>query len=213
MEDPRFWVIHSLEPQKKIQPKILDLFCNSYLQDKIYIPNQMMEYYWKNLSKDSLGMSLRFRQLDGENDFTEERKDSRSLKNMEEDIDNYSLRMWLRRSEKMEYIINSFKQIGLPINFSFLNYAFYDNDNVLIMKENFHRDGKFTIIKGSDLIKHIDFIKKVRDNYSSKINIIENYRIDWKNGKGNLIKVKFSKDINPKKLYQILRLINLYLGW
>lgn len=203
-ENNRFWVIHSLEPQEKVQPKIIDIFCNSYLQDKIYIPNQMMEYYWKNLSKKSLGVSLRFRYLRTEEYDDEHEYDKESSKSIEEEIDNYSLRMWLRRSNQMDYIIQNFKNVGLPINFSFLNYAFYNEENELLMKENFHKDGKFTIIKGFDLIKHIDFIKKVREDYSSKLNLIEDFRIDWKKEKGDLIKIMFNKEINPKRLYHII---------
>ncbi len=203
MENNRFWILHSLEQQKKIRPKIIELFCNSYLQDKIYIPNQMIEFYWRNFSKESLGVSLKFKQLD-EADSNEKRLENIPSENIEEEIDNYSLRMWLRRSEKMDFILKSFKNIGFPINYNFLNYAFYNEDNELMMKENFHKDGKFTIIKGFEFIRHMNFIKKVRDDYSTKLNIIEDYRIDWKNFKGDLIKIIFNKDINPKKLYEII---------
>ena len=164
-----------------------------------------MEYYWKTLSKDSLGVSLKFRQLLKNEYFSEEKLNRDPFKNMEEEIDNYSLRMWLKRSSKMDIIIKSFKEIGLPINFTFLNYAFYNEDNELTMKENFHRDGKFTIIKGYELIKHMNFIQKVREDYNSKIELIEDYRIDWKKTKGDLIRIKMHKNVDPKKLYEVLK--------
>ncbi|MGQ4873506.1 MAG: hypothetical protein ACP6IY_05460 [Promethearchaeia archaeon] len=200
-ENPRFWIIHSLENQINVYPKIIDIFCNSYLQDKIYIPNQMMEYYRKKNGKDSLGVSLKFKQLLRNNISKEE-----NLKNIEEFIDNYSLRLWLRTPEKIDFFLKNFKKIGIPINYSFLNFAFYNDDNELIMKENFHRDGKFTIIRGSDFLKHVNFVEKVRDDYCSKIKLIEDYRIDWSNNKGELINILIKKEIDPKKLFNIIRL-------
>ncbi len=163
----------------------------------------MMEDYRKNYSKQSLGASLNFKQLIAEKEPKDQRLSTDVSEDLEGEIDNYALRIWLNRSEKMDYVLKSFKQIGLPINYNYLNYAFYNEDNELIMKENFHRDGKFTINKGIELIQHINFVHKVRDDYSSKLNLIEDYRIDWTKKKGDLIKILFTKkDIDPKKLYQ-----------
>lgn len=197
--NPRFWLIHNIEYQRDIDPLIKDLFYNSYLQDKIYIPNQMMESYWKNYSKNSLGVSLTFKQLLNED------VNNENFSNMEREINNYTLRLWPKRPNTMEKFIEKFREIELPINFKYLNYVFKNKEGEILMKENIYRDGKFTINKGKDFRKHIDFIEKIKEDYDNLIKKIEKNRMNWKEGKGNLFCINFNKKINPNSIYKILK--------
>lgn len=214
IEDGRFWVIHNIESQEEILAKINDIFCKSYLQDNIYIPNQMMEKYWTDYSQDSMGVGLMFDQL-----FIED-GDQSSLgteKDIESNID-YTLRLWPKRRNSMRIILNKFKEIGLPINYNYLNFVFQDKNNEILMKENFFRDGRFTVEKGIDLYKHIKFIDKIKEDYSSKIEVIEENRVDWVKNKGELFRICFQRKIDPnvvvlilKKNFSVFRLYLFYL--
>jgi len=214
IEDERFWVIHNIESQEEILAKINDIFCKSYLQDHIYIPNQMMEKYWTDYSQDSMGVGLTFDQL-----FLEE-EDQFSF-GSEEDFEyniDFTLRLWPKRRNTMKFILKKFKEIDLPINFSYLNYIFQNENNEILMKENFFRDGRFTVEKGIDLYKHIKFIDKIKEDYSSKINIIEENRVDWEKCKGEIFRINFQKKIDPntvvsilKKNFSIFRIFLFYL--
>lgn len=197
--NPRFWLIHNIEYQKDIDPLIKELFHNSYLQDKIYIPNRMMENYWKNYSKNSLGVSLTFEQL------LNEESSNKNFSNMEREINNYTLRLWPKRPNTMENFIEKFREIDLPINYKYLNYVFKNEAGEILMKENIYRDGKFTINKGSDFRKHIDFIEKIKEDYNELIKKIEKHRLNWRKGEGNLFVIKYNRSVNPNSIYKILK--------
>ena len=200
-EDSRFWVIHNIEPQEKVKKLISQLFWESYLQDKIYIPNQTMEKYWKEYSSDSLGMSLKFKQLFLEEDIA--LADQVLSPSLGEDFD-YTLRLWPKRFKTMDFFLEKFKEIGLPINFQSLNYVFQNEDGEIIMKEDFCFDGRLTVIRGKELYEHIKFIKLIRQDYSNKIDIIEDFRIDWEHSKGDLFVILYNKDIDPILIYKTL---------
>lgn len=195
IEDDRFWVIHNIESQEEILAKINEIFCKSYLQDHIYIPNQMMEKYWTDYSQDSMGVGLKFDQLFIEKESTES--------DFEYNID-YTLRLWPKRRNTMKLILNKFKEINLPINYNYLNYVFQNENNEVLMKENFFRDGRFTIEKGLDFYKHIKFVDKIKEDYRSKIEIIEENRVDWEKNKGELFRICFQREIDPNTVVSIL---------
>ncbi|TXT66227.1 MAG: hypothetical protein BAJALOKI3v1_40037 [Promethearchaeota archaeon] len=186
----RFWILHNIESQKIIKSKIEDLFWNSYLQDRIYLTNQMLTKYWKIYSSDSMGVSIKFKQL-----FFDEGDP------IKEKLLNYTMRLWPKQANSMQYFIDN---INLPINFNSLNYVFEDIDKEIIIKEDFYRNGRFTINKGYDFHKHLDFIELIRDDYNSKIELIENYRTDWRELKGQLYRIQLKTAIDPQKIYKIL---------
>ncbi len=203
ISNSRFWVIHNIEPQKIIKTKIEEIFCNSYLQDKIYIPNQIMEEYRKKENTDSLGISLKFKQL-----FIEESEESEQrplkIENIEELID-YSLRLWHKKSITMDFFLNNFKKMGLPINYNSLNYVFFDDFGDTLIKEDLYYDGRFTINRGKDFKFHLKFVDTIKDRYNSLMEKIEENRFDWENCRGNLFIIHFPKELNPQNVYVIIK--------
>jgi hypothetical protein len=105
----------------------------------------------------------------------------------------------------MEFFFKQFEKIGFPINLNYLNYEFIDESNGVIMKENFYHNGRFTIEKGQDFHKHLEFIELIRKDYNSKIDIIEDYRIDWEKTKGELFVIQLNLKIDPTRIYNVLR--------
>ncbi len=197
ISNSRFWVLHNIEPQKIIKKKIEEIFCNSYLQDKIYIPNQVLEEYRKKENTDSLGISLKFKQLFIENGVESEEEIS-NLENVEENID-YSLRFWPKRVRTMDFFLNNFKKIGLPINYNSLNYVFYDEFGETLIKEDLYYNGRFTLNRGKDFKYHLKFVEKIKDKYKLKDPRI----IKRKNKNQNEVKMKRDKII-PKTQGRLL---------
>jgi len=203
ISNSRFWVLHNIEPQKIIKNKIEEIFCNSYLQDKIYLPNQVLEEYRKKGNTDSLGISLKFKQLFIEDEMKYE-DDLSELKNVEEYID-YSLRLWPKRIRTMDFFLNNFKKIGLPINYNSLNFVFYDEFGDTLIKEDLYYDGRFTINRGKDFKYHLKFVDNIKEKYNSIIKTIEENRFDWENCKGNLFIIHFPKELKPQSVYNIIK--------
>lgn len=201
IENSRFWVIHNIESQETILKKINEIFCKSYLQDFIYIPNQMMERYWTDYSQYSMGIGIKFDQLFIED---EGKYPSRIDENIQYNL-GCTLRLWPKRRNTMKLILEKFKEIDLPINYNYLNYVFQDENNEILMKENFFRDGRFTVEKGIDLYKHVKFIDKIKEDYTEKIKIIEENRINWENTRGELFKIYFQRIIDPNIVISILK--------
>lgn len=199
-ENARFWTIHNKELQEKILPKIDEIFNNSYLQDSIYLSNQMMDYYRNNIVDYSLGLSLKFEDL-SENIVLDNQSNQNLLANS-----GISLRCWTKNKRSVSNIINGFKKIRLPINYSYLNCVFEDEDEEISVKENLFFDGKITIERGNRLARHMDFVRTIRRNYEKQLSIIEELRPNWREFKGELYEIKFENNINHKSF--IDQLIN-----
>lgn len=198
-EDPRFWIIHNIEAQERIKNLIAKIFWRSYLQDKIYMSNQSMEKYWKTYCSDSLGISLKFEQL-----FFNDLKEKPISSEVDEDI-GFTLRFWPKRLNSMNYFLEKFRKINLPISYKSLNYVVQDIDGEILLKEDFYYDGGFTINKGKDFYSHIKLINLIRNDYSSKIKIVEDFRFDWSNSKGDLFIIEFNKTLDPSIIYNTLK--------
>ncbi len=203
ISNSRFWIIHNIEPQKIIKSKIEDIFCNSYLQDKIYIPNEIMEEYRRKENTDSLGISIKFKQLFMED--SKEIKDELSNTEKVEEFIDYSLRLWPKKTKTMDFFLENFKKIGLPINYNSLNYVFFDEFGDTLIKEDLYFDGRFIINRGKDFKHHLKFVDNVRDRYNTLMKQIEENRFNWDDLNGNLFIIYFNKELDPQNIFNIIK--------
>ncbi|MCF2138548.1 MAG: hypothetical protein K9W44_00665 [Candidatus Lokiarchaeota archaeon] len=200
-QNERFWVIHNIENQKKIENIVKNLTTNTYLQDKIYLSQKTMETHKKNYSADSLGLTLNFEQK-----FTLNKNNPVFINGIEEFDDiAFTLQIWPKRSESINYFLDKFREIKCPINYKSLNFVFNDKDtdNILI-KEDLYYDGSFTIHRGKDLHQHLKFLHDIKQQYNKSMDEIEEKRIDWDLMKGDLFTIELDKEINPKNFIQAI---------
>ncbi|MHA1372283.1 MAG: hypothetical protein ACTSRA_21500 [Promethearchaeota archaeon] len=199
--DERFWIVHNIEKSEKVNRVIEDTLSNSYLQDKIYLSHNSMSSYLASTGGSSLGFTLKFDQLfsstDGKGVFKERLEDF-------EDV-NYTLQLWPKKKKSIDFFIKKFQEIKCPINYSSLNFVFEDDETRdVLVKENLHEDGSFTIDRGKDIKSHLRFVNKVRDDYHEKMDFIESNRIDWATMKGELFSIEFDKEIHPKTFVDMI---------
>jgi len=198
--DPRFWVIHNIEEQSKIQKIIEKLTTESYLQDKIYLSHETMNGYQNELKATSSGFTLNFDQLfssvDGPSVFTEEIEEF-------DDI-GFTLQLWPKKKKSINYFIDQFRKIKMPINYRSLNFIFEDETQDVLIKEDLFYDGSLTIHRGKEFRIHLKFINKIRQKYKSVMNEVEERRTDWVNMKGSIFTIEFDKTIDPQKFIEVL---------
>ena len=194
--DERFWAAHNIEKSKKVNRIIENLLSSSYLQDKIYLSHNSMNSYLESLGVGSLGFTLKFDQL-----FSSDGDKGVFKDDVEEFEDiNYTLQLWPKKKKSIEFFIKKFQDIHCPINYSSLNFVFEEEEtHDVLVKENLHEDGSFTIDRGKDIKSHIKFVNKVRDDYHEKMDMVELYRPDWTTMKGELFSIEFDKEIHPKE--------------
>lgn len=193
----RFWTIHNISKKEKIQPLIDEIFCNNYLQDKIYLPTEAMDYYREHFAQYCLGMSLKF---------DSKLPISNSQKHLPELWDaGVTLRCWTKDKNTVNKMIESFREIDFPVRFNYINCVFEDSANQIVMKENLFIDGKFTIKKGTEFRTHLKFVNQVRTDYGNQMGMIEANRIDWDTFSGALFVIRFSTPkIDPRGLINLI---------
>lgn len=200
-QNERFWVIHNIEKQREIESIVKNLTTDTYLQDKIYLSHNTMEKHQRNYSADSLGLTLNFEQK-----FTLDKINPVFV----DDIDKfddiaYTLQIWPKRSESIDFFLNQFKKIKIPINYKSLNFVFDDKEsNEILIKEDLYYDGSFTIHRGKDLRRHLKFLNIVKKQYKNSMDEIEERRIDWNLMKGDLLTIKLDKKIDPKNFINVI---------
>ena len=194
-ENPRFWVIHNIEKQVKISRLMKDLTSNSFQQDKIYLSNKAMENHQKTYDANSLGLTLNFEQK-----FTSDPKNPVFV-NKIQDFDDiaYTLQIWPKQPNSINFFLEKFREIKCPINYQSLNYVFVDQEsNDVLIKEDMHSDGSFTIHRGKEFIQHLNFVDNVKEIYSKTMIEVEAHRYDWDNMKGELFTFSLDKEVDPK---------------
>ncbi|MBD3227142.1 MAG: hypothetical protein GF329_03055 [Candidatus Lokiarchaeota archaeon] len=198
--NPRFWTVHNIEKQKRIQKIIEDLTGNSYLQDKIYLSHNTMDNYQDHFNTSSLGFTLKFEQLftlnGGRSAFIDELEDFNDI--------GFTLKLWPKRRKSIKFFINRFREINCPINYDSLNFVFEDETQDVLVKEDLYYDGSFTIHRGKKFREHIKFINGVKEDYNNKMNLVEEKRINFRDMKGGLFIIRFDKKIEPRNFVSLL---------
>lgn len=204
-ENPRFWTVHNIEKQKMITGIINEFTTNTFQQDKIYLSNETMELHQKTFNADSLGLTLNFEQK-----FTEI-KDNPVFSGPIKEFDDigYTLQLWPKHPNSINFFLEQFRYIKCPINYRSLNYVFKDieTEEVLI-KEDLHSDGSFTIHRGKDIKQHLNFLESVKEKYANSMEEVEEYRFNWLNSRGELFTFSLDKKINPKNFINAINQAN-----
>ncbi len=202
--NPRFWIVHNIE-KSEISNKMSKKISNSYLQDSTYFTDRNL---WKYLELEdnvkSKGFTMQYDQRfsnDDENAIIESTKEGFTYYGI-------TLKIWEKRENSIGKLIENLNKINFPLNYTTLNYSFFEDgiSDTISMKEELSFDGNFTIIKGNDMRRHLNFIKKVRDDYSDKMEKLEANRIDWKECKSGLYEICWNDElkIDPKLFVQFI---------
>ncbi len=194
-ENPRFWTVHNIEKQKTISDIIKEFTSNTFQQDTIYLSNDTMELHQKTFNATSLGLTLNFEQK-----FSEIRENPVFSEPIEKFDDiGYTLTLWPKHPNSISFFLEKFREVKCPINYRSLNYVFKDFETQdVIIKEDLHSDGSFTIHRGKDIKQHLKFVKSVKKKYSDSMDEVEEYRFNWGDSKGELFTFILDKKINPK---------------
>lgn len=198
----RFWIIHNIEPVDTTEGKISEIFQDSYKQDKIYLPNDAMEFYRNNVSSYSLGMNLSFKSPEESDELISENL-YEHVQNELNDL-NITLREWTKNQKSINKLLDLFKQVNFPINYSSLNCVFKNDLHEITMKEDIYTNGKFTINRGNDFSQHMKFVKKVRSDYQQSLFKIEDHLFDNMEGKGDIFVIELENEYNPKVLFEYI---------
>jgi hypothetical protein len=195
---PRFWVIHNIELRTKIQKIIENITTNNYLQDSIYLSHEKMDSFQTQFGASSLGFKLNFEQM-----FASSTTSAFTSSLNDFDEIGFTMHLWPKRKKSIKYFLDQLKKINCPVNYKSLNFVFEDEGDVLI-KEDLYYNGAMTINRGKDFRKHLNFINGIKKDYSKDMEVIEDFRIDWKNMKGGLYLIEFDKEIYPQEFVKIL---------
>lgn len=193
-QNPRFWIIHNIEKKEIIQKKIEKITTNTYKQDKIYLSNKIMESHKDAFISYSQGFTLNFEQK-----FTNSSTSPVFNNDIElfEDI-GFTLQLWPKRKKSIQFFLDKFREIKCPVNYRSLNIAFpEEGTGEVLVKEDFYYDGSFTIQRGKDIRSHLKFIDRIKTDYNTLMQQIEENRIDWEDLKGSYFDIILDKEINP----------------
>lgn len=200
-ENQRFWVVHNIEKQKVISDIIREFTSNTYQQDNIYLSNDTMEAHQKKFNASSLGLTLNFEQA-----FNED-KDNPVFCETIENFDEiaYTLQLWPKQPKSIKFFLSKFREIECPINYRSLNYIFKDDESQeVLIKEDLHSDGSFTIHRGKEIKQHLKFVKSVKEKYSKSMEEVEEKRFNWEQSRGELFTFKLNKEINPRNFIKVV---------
>lgn len=200
-ENPRFWTVHNIEKQQYISEVIKEFTTNTFQQDKIYLSNKAMELHQKNFNANSLGLTLNFEQK-----FTENKENPVFSDTIEKfDEIGYTLQLWPKHPNSISFFLEKFREIYCPINYRSLNYIFKDLETQeVIIKEDLHTDGSFTIHRGKEIKQHLNFVKSVKEKYSKSMDELEENRFNWGESRGELFSFSLDKKVNPKNFISVI---------
>jgi hypothetical protein len=198
----RFWILHNIEKVDTTELLLSNIFQDGYKQDKIYLPNDAMEFYRNNVSAYSLGMNLAFRYPEEEEDSGTDNfyeKVNNELNNL-----NMSLRVWSKNQKSIETLLSLFRKVNFPINYTSLNCVFENDLHEITLKEDLFTNGKLTIHRGKDFSQHMKFVKRIRSDYQVGLFQIEEHLFDISQGKGDIFVIELENEYNPKALFDYI---------
>ena len=188
----RFWKIYSIEESTTLKSFIEQFTNNLFKIDSLWMPHQMIT----DIERDyiNVGFSIKFKQ--------EVLKDDELSEN---DISQLTMRLWSKGSKPAKEIVTLLKENDYPTTKTSTRLLSLENNIVKFLDEVFY-DGKITVSKGTNIEEHIHFVDSVIDDYSEKMNRLENDRMYLESTEGGLkaqgypFELKFSKKQNIEKI-------------
>ena len=167
--DPRFWLLHTNIGSKKMQ---------TFVNEFILTNNSQLDFSWfasNFLENDcSIGRGEGFG-LKYQNSFL---SDGNPVD--EEPLRRFSMLFWGGRPNDVLNGLKGNEGLVSGVSLSRVKQIFTTEDGYV--KENISRDGKFTLTKGNSIDSHLLAVDKVKMQYESIIQTIENdYRINFTN--------------------------------
>jgi len=194
----RFWKVYNIEESSTMN-KFIEQFTSNLLRiDSLWMPHQMLNTL-ENLYTN-IGFSIKFKQeVLEESDLSEN------------DISQLTMRLWSKGSNPAKAIVTLLEENGYPTTKTSTRLLNIEDSEIKFLDEVFY-DGKVTVAKGTDIEEHIRFVDHIIDDYSEKMNRVEEKRMylestsfGFKNY-GYPFEIKFSK---PQKIEKISnKLIN-----
>lgn len=191
----RYWKLYNMEKSETIN-KFIDKFTNLLSIDSLWMPHQMLTDIEKKL--ENVGFSIKFKQeVFGEEDLGDD------------EISQLTMRLWSKGSSPSKELFELLRNNNFPAiktSTRLLNKKDYE---IKFLDEVFF-DGKITVNKGTDIEEHIHFVDEIIDDYSAKMNQIEEKRMSLKEVvdgfkiNGSPFELKFSKKHNLEKLSEKL---------
>lgn len=188
----RFWKIYSIEESITLK-NFIEQFTNKLLKiDSLWMPHQMITDIERNYI--NVGFSIRFKQ--------EVLKDDELFEN---DISQLTMRLWSKGSKPAKEIVTLLNENNYPTTKTSTRLLSLENNIVKFLDEVFY-DGKITVSKGTDIEEHVRFVDSIIDDYSEKMNRVEDDRMYLESTQGGLkaqgypFELKFSKKQNIEKI-------------
>ena len=185
ISDKRFWKLHSLYDSIATENVIKNIVEQNYSKlDFLWFSSNLLEKYME-LGRQT-GFGIKF-------------KNKFSVNGSEEDIQDVSMRFWGGGAKEVigDLRQNSRLVKGISLSSIGINHSVEGG----FTKENITNSGKFTLITGNSIDSHFNIVEKIKQDYSSKLNSIEEQRISVeKNGvglkfKGSSLFIDFNKQL------------------
>jgi hypothetical protein len=193
----RYWKLYNMEKSETIS-KFMDKFTNLLAIDSLWMPHQMLTDIEKKL--DNIGFSIKFRQeVFGEDELGDD------------EVSQLTMRLWSKGSKPSKELFELLHKNNFPAIKTSTRLINRKDGETKFLDEVFF-DGRITVNKGTDIEEHIHFVDEIIDDYSAKMNQIEEQRISLEEVSGGFkingspLELKFSKRHNIEKLAE--KLIN-----
>lgn len=187
----RYWKLYNMEKSETIS-KFMDKFTNLLSIDSLWMPHQMLTDIEKKL--ENVGFSIKFKQeVFGEEDLGDD------------EISQLTMRLWSKGSKPSKELFELLRNNNFPAIKTSTRLLNRKDCEIRFLDEVFF-DGKITVNKGTDIEEHIHFVDEIIDDYSAKMNQIEEKRMSLKEMvdgfkiNGSPFELKFSKKHNLEKL-------------
>ena len=196
--DPRFWVIHSIEPHDSMGQLVNTIFTGNLLQDNLYLSRERREAYYKKFNATSAGFSLSFEQL-----FNSGKKSAFHEKPDVMTTAGFTLRLWQKGKQDASAQLEALRKANLPITYKSSNFVLTEDEQVLV-KEDLSYEGLFPLNRGNNFKAHLNFIYGIREDYAETMKYVEANIIDWEKCTGGIFLFEFVNEINPQTFAEIL---------
>jgi len=185
VSDQRFWKLHSLYDSIATEDVIKKMVEQNYSKlDFLWFSSNLLEKYME-LGKQT-GFGVKF-------------KNKFSVEGNEEDIQDVSMRFWGGGAKEVIGDLRGNNRLVKGISLSSIGIKHSVEGG--FTKENISNSGKFTVITGNSIDSHFSIVEKIKQDYSSKLKLIEEQRISVEkkdvglNFKGSSLFIDFGKKL------------------
>ena len=185
ISDNRFWKLHSLYDSIITEDVIKKMVEQNYSKlDFLWLSSNLLEKYM-DFGKQT-GFGVKFK-----NKFTRNGND--------EEIRDVSMRFWGGGAGEVIEDLRGNDRLAKGISLSSIGINHHVEGG--FTKENITNSGKFTVVTGNSIDGHFGIVEKIKQDYSKRLNLIEEQRISIEhngvglNFKGSSLFIDFDKPL------------------